>query len=123
MTSPNPKMTLKPVKDPDAHLDFGEDWGTGTTYDIVDKHGNPTGKTITADWLEAGEMITTSAWLVTGPDNSLTTSSPSVSVDGKTTTVWVDGGTVGQTYQLTNRVTTSAGRRDDRSIPLTITER
>lgn len=85
------------IKDPNARLDFGRDWSA---------------------WLEDTETIVDSTWLA--PDG-LTIETPSVS--GGKTIVWVTGGTVGQSYRLTNRITTSAGRIDDRSLTIHITER
>lgn len=84
------------IKDPDAVLDYGLTWTA---------------------WL-AGDTITASEW--TEPDG--------ISVDSDThddtsTTVWLSGGTVGQTYELTNHVTTAAGRQDDRTISITVQER
>jgi len=85
------------LKDPDATLDFGFDW---------------------SDWLARGETITASEWVV---DDGITEES-----DENTTTVtkvWLSGGTVGETYEATNRVTTSAGRIDDRTLSVRIRER
>lgn len=85
------------IKDPNSRLDFGIDWTA---------------------WLEATETIVDSTWL---PPDGLTTETPSVT--GGKTVVWVTGGTVSQTYRLTNRITTSAGRIDDRSLTIYINER
>lgn len=84
-------------KDPDAVLDWVWDWN---------------------EWLDEGETITTSSFIV----------SVGITVDiesntTKTATVWLSGGTSGQVYQVTNRIVTSSGRTDDRSITIRVTER
>ncbi len=85
------------VKDPNSVLDFSLDWSV---------------------WLQDSETITTSVWL---PDEGITTATPSVV--GERTVVWLSGGEVGQTYRVTNRITTSAGRIDDRTLLVRIRER
>lgn len=84
-------------KDPDAVLDWVWDWN---------------------EWLEVGETISTSDFfttvgLVIDSDTKTT----------KTATVWLSGGSAGQVYQVTNRITTTSGRTDDRSITIRVTER
>lgn len=84
-------------KDPDAVLDWVWDWN---------------------EWLDEGETITTSSFIV----------SVGITVDmesntTKTATVWLSGGTAGQVYQVTNRIVTSSGRTDDRSITIRVAER
>jgi hypothetical protein len=37
--------------------------------------------------------------------------------------VWLSGGTVGERYTVTTRITTSAGRTDDRSIEIWVRQR
>lgn len=77
------------TKDPNATLDYKVDWEA---------------------WLD-GDTIATSAWTV--PDGL------TADADSNTTTsatVWLSGGTEGTTYTVLNRVTTAAGRTDDRSI-------
>lgn len=85
------------VHDPDAHLDYLYDW---------------------TDWLAEGDTIAASEWIVpddlTADDESFTDT---------TATVWISGGTAGSNYTVTNRVTTAAGRIDDRSITLKCKER
>lgn len=76
-------------QDPDAHKDWSVDWSA---------------------WLEDGETITVSTWVTDG----LTLDAESKS-DTKAT-VWVSGGVVGGRYSVTNRVVTSLGRSDDRSL-------
>lgn len=85
------------VKDPDAVLDWVWDWN---------------------EWLDDGETISTSDFIVSV---GLTIDSDSNTT--KTATVWLSGGTAGQVYQVTNRITTTAGRTDDRSITIRVTER
>lgn len=38
-------------------------------------------------------------------------------------TVWLSGGTAGQIYTVTNRITTAAGRTEDRSFAIRVEER
>ena len=85
------------IKDPDAVLDYSVDW---------------------SKWL-AGDQIQTSSWSVSDPaleaaDDSNTTSR---------TVVWLAGGVVGQTYTVTNRITTSGGRTDERSLVIQVQDR
>ena len=84
-------------KDPDAVLDWVWDWN---------------------EWLDDGETIVTSTFLT-----SVGIVVDSTSNTTKTATVWLSGGTAGQVYQVTNRITTNAGRTDDRSITIRVTER
>ncbi len=85
------------VKDPDATLDWRWDW---------------------SEWLADGETITVSTFIVSAGlvKNSDTFSATSA-------TVWLSGGTAGTAYLVTNRITTSVGRTDDRSITIRVTNR
>lgn len=85
------------IKDPDSKLDYGFDWSS---------------------WLATGETILTSTWTV---ETGLTKVSDSNSTTA--TTIWVTGGTVGESYVITNHITTSDGREDDRSHVLKIKDR
>ncbi len=85
------------VKDPDSRLDFSVDWSV---------------------WLQPEETIVASVWL---PADGITMSDPSV-VGGRTI-VWLSGGTAGSWYAITNRITTSAGRIDDRTIRVMVRDR
>jgi len=83
-------------KDPDALKDYAVDW---------------------TDWLD-GDTIAASQWIDATDDLTIES-------DSFTSTVaiaWISGGTVGQTYVVTNRITTAAGRIDDRSIEIRIQE-
>lgn len=84
-------------KDPDAVLDWVWDWN---------------------EYLDDGETISTSTFIA-----SVGITIDSTSNTTKTATVWLSGGTEGQVYQVTNRIESSAGRIDDRSITIRVTER
>ncbi len=88
-------MAQKAVKDPDSKLDFGFDWSA---------------------WLGT-DAITASVWMA---DAGLTLTGDAF--DATKTTVWVEGGTAGEKLSATNRITTAAGRIDDRTIVITIKE-
>lgn len=84
-------------KDPSAVLDYGFDW---------------------SEWLDAGENITTSTW----------TSSVGITIDSSShsltsSTVWLSGGTSSQVYEVTNEIITNAGRTDQRSLNIRVTNR
>lgn len=93
-------------KDPDAVLDYVFDWAALT---------NGTG---TSDWLESGETI--SSYVVT-VGSGLTLDSDSQS-SGQVT-AWVSGGTAGETYTVACRISTSAGRTDERTVKVRVVER
>jgi hypothetical protein len=84
------------IKDPSALLDYTLSW---------------------AAWLGT-DTITSVAWTVptglTKPSNSNTTT---------TATVWLSGGTAGATYSVVCEVTTTAGRRDQRTITIKCQDR
>ena len=81
------------VKDPNAILDYEWDW---------------------TSWLGTTETISASVIL---PDPGITVDSDTFA--SKTATVWLSGGTSGITYAVTNHITTSLGREDDRTIFIT----
>lgn len=88
------------IKDPSAKLDYGVDWSL---------------------WLGADTLVT-SDWRVATPTTApagahLTMAAgPAPSIEGKTARVWVEGGVVGVVYELTNTITTTAGRTDERTL-------
>lgn len=86
------------TKDPDAVADFTIDWSTEL----------------------AGDTITDSEWLdITA---GITTDSRPDTHTGTSTTIWIGGGTLGEVYSLTNRVTTSGGRTFDQEVELRVPE-
>lgn len=84
------------TKDPDATLDFSVDWSS---------------------WLADAETIDSLDVSATGVDVESSSNSNGV------TTAWVSGGTVNEQATIRFRVTTSAGRIDDRTITLHIRHR
>lgn len=90
--------TLKwPDKDPDAVLDYQMDW---------------------SDWLN-GDAISTSIWLV---PSGLTNDSDNIASPAEATVIWLSGGTAGTTYELVNRITTTGGRTNDRTVKIKVKE-
>ena len=79
-----------PDKDPDSIIDYGVDWST---------------------WLADGETITASVWIVPTGLTSVGESNTTIA-----TSIFLSGGTIGETYTLTNRITTTAARTEDRSM-------
>ena len=86
-----------PLKDPSAVLDYVFDW---------------------TEWLATGETITDHT--ITA-DTGITVDS-STELDGKVT-VWLSGGTAGVNYKVACLITTSAGRTDERTIWIKVTNR
>lgn len=84
------------TKDPDAVLDYELDW---------------------SEWLDT-DTIASSSWTA---DTGITIDSDTNTTT--TATVWVSGGTVGERYEVTNHIVTTAGREDDRSIKIKCKEK
>lgn len=87
-------MAIDFTKDPDDVLDYSFDWSA---------------------WLATSETISTSDW----------TPSAGIVVDSETnttttTTVWLSGGTAGQPYTVTNRITTNQARTVDRTMTIRV---
>ena len=82
------------VKDPDGYVDYQYDWSRV---------------------LATGETIVTSVWTVpTGLTSTTETQSTT------TATIWISGGTLDAEYEISNRITTSAGRIYDYVFTLRI---
>jgi hypothetical protein len=84
------------IHDPNADLDYAVNWTA---------------------WLD-GDTIAASAWDVPTP-----LTSDQAAFTATTATVWVQGGTAGVDYQVRNRITTAAGRVEDRTITLMVREK
>ena len=91
-------LTLQnPLKDPSAVLDYVFDWtGWLATVETITDH------TITAD---TGITVGSST------------------EDAGKVTVWLSGGTAGINYKVACKITTTAGRTDERTIWITVRER
>lgn len=86
-----------PPKDPDSIVDYQCNW---------------------AEWLSIDEAIEHAEWIVpTGLNNVQISHSETVS------TVWLSEGVVGETYLLTNRITTTGGRVEDRTLRIRVTDK
>lgn len=88
-------FTLAP-KDPNAVVDYTIDWSS---------------------WLADGDTILVSEWIV--PAGITQDSETNTNL---TTTIWLSDGTAGQSYALTNRITTSQGRTQDKTITIRVKE-
>jgi len=84
-------------KDPDAVLDYVENW---------------------APWLDAiGDSLSAHSVTVTGAvlDSSI--------INGKTVVAWISGGQAGVNATVRFHITTAGGRQDDRTFTLKMKER
>lgn len=84
------------IKDSAAVLDYGYNW---------------------ALWLGT-DTIVTSTWVV---ETGLTKGADTH--DTTTTTVWLSGGTVGESYLVTNHIVTTGGRTDERTFSVSVRNR
>ena len=84
------------IKDPDSNKDYSIDW---------------------SDWLLTGRTIVNSTWTIS-PVGSITIGS--TLIQGSITTFWASGGTAGVNVQITNRITDSDGRVEERTKILVI---
>lgn len=85
------------TKDPDAVLDYAFSW---------------------ASWLDTGETISSRVVTV----SSGLTKDSDVEADG-VVTAFLSGGTVGTTYTVACKITTSQGRTDERSVYIQVEDR
>lgn len=74
------------------------------------------------DWTAelAGDTITSSNWIV---PTGITQTTPTPSFTSATTTIWLLGGTIGKTYEVTNTVQTAGGRVLVQSVDLQIVQK
>lgn len=87
------------VKDPDATLDYSVDWSQFLAG-------------------SDGDSISTAAWLEASGDLTITDSGHSSGIH----TGFISGGTLGESYTVTSRITTTGGRINDSSFILLIRE-
>lgn len=86
-------------KDPDEELDYQFDWSAR---------------------LETGETISASTFASTGSSTIVLDRN---TIAGGLTTFWAKGGVAGEVVQITNRITTSVGRKYDKTATLRIQSR
>ena len=89
------------LKDPSAVVDFSINWGE--------------------DYLQSGEHILASSWGIfpNDGDGGLVIDQESEPEDG-ITSVFVSAGRSGVIYRLTNQISTSQGRTDERSLTIRV---
>lgn len=85
------------IKSPGSKLDYTIDW---------------------SDWLIDGDTITTAEWSV--PDGLEKTDESNTTTRA---TIWLSGGTAGETYRLLCTITTAQGRIDPRTLTLRCAQR
>ena len=96
-----------PDKDPDSVMDYGVDHSAWLDTDTISA----------SEWLIDNTLITAPGQTVNGLTAGTST------FDATTTTIWLSGGTELSTYDLTNRVTTAAGRTDDRTMTVRVRQK
>lgn len=93
----NKKYLFVGAKDPDETLDYLWDWSAW----------------LGADTISTSEFTVSPSGLVIESDNN----------SDKTSVVWLSGGTAGLIYDVTNRITTVAGRTADRTALIVCQQR
>jgi hypothetical protein len=92
-------------KDPQANLDYSVDW---------------------SDWLAQGDNLRTSSWTistVSGDGSPLTQTANTTNTNTSTSTIYVSGGSAGNTYTVTNHITTDNGLVDERYFRIRVKNR
>jgi hypothetical protein len=85
------------VKDPAGIIDYTVRWSS---------------------WLPSGDTISSSAWTV--PAGLVKVSEANTTTDA---VIFLASGTVGQIYEVTNRIITTGGRQNDQTISILIEEK
>ena len=92
-------------KDPDAYLDYSIDW---------------------SDWMPNGDTIATSTWsieTIAGDANPMTTDQNTLNPSTSIATVYLDAGSAGNNYTITNTITTTNGLTDERFFRVFVKQR
>jgi len=90
--------TFFSIKDPNALLDYSIDW---------------------TEWLATTtDTISASTWILPSALTEFTSS-----FGTGTTIIWISGGTAGEVYDVVNRINTTGGRQEDRTIQFTCVDR
>jgi hypothetical protein len=71
-----------------------------------------------SSWLPSGDTISSSSWTV--PAGLVKVSEANTTTDA---VIFLASGTVGQIYEVTNRIITAGGRQNDQTISILIEEK
>ena len=96
------------TKDPAARLDYKFDWAALT---------NGSGS---ENWLQNGETI---ASYTVGAGTGITVDDHMLANNDTSVIVWLSGGTVNARYAVTCQIVTTAGRTDERTIYIYMTDK
>jgi len=100
------------TKDPEAVLDYAFNWA-----DWLDTSTTPN-ESIIAHTVTVPSGLTLDSSAVANGVNTA-----GVTITNSLVIAWISGGTVGTTYRVECLITTSAGRKDERSLWITVQER
>lgn len=89
------------IKDPEAVVDYTVDWNSG--------------------YLDGDSLASSHFTVAPSETNGLTVDTETH--DGATASVTLAGGVAGHVYRVTNQITTTGGRTDERSLTIRVTER
>lgn len=87
------------TKDPNATIDFTVRWSS---------------------WLASGDTISSSSWVLPAGTTLVKTSESNNTTDA---IIWLASGTLGEIYEITNRIVTAGGRKGDQTISILIKEK
>jgi hypothetical protein len=71
-----------------------------------------------SSWLPSGDAISSSSWTV--PTGIVKVSEANTTTDA---VIFLASGTLGQIYEVTNRIATTGGRQNDQTISILIEEK
>jgi len=91
---------------------------TALTHFTKDPHGIVDYTVRWTSWLPSDDTISSSSWTV--PAGIVKTSESNDTVDA---IIFLASGTVGQIYEITNRIITAGGRQNDQTISILIEEK
>ena len=95
-------------KDPNAKLDYTIDWSAWLVADTI----------VSSLWIIGDGVTAGGGSEIESPPALIQCVTPAPSNTTTTCTIWLEGGTHLKEYKVTNRITTLAGRIDDRSFTL-----
>jgi hypothetical protein len=91
---------------------------TAETHFIKDPAGIVDYTVRWTSWLPSGDTISSSSWTV--PAGLVKVSEANTDIDA---VIFLASGTVGQIYEVTNRIATAGGRQNDQTISILIEEK